>query len=233
MANIFTAQSKRKFHAVILLILGVVGGLIGWLYFLNFNDLDYAPTQPVAFSHKKHVEELKMDCTACHTAAYHSPKAGLPDTRSCLNCHKHILPDSPLIAPLRKAADPQYKNYTGAPIRWIQISRLAGHARFNHMVHVNRGIGCTSCHGDVSQMETTSQSQQARMKWCMDCHRSPASHLRPLEYITEADYSAEKFLKSHKIIHNNKQITTQQELGEFLQQQWKIRPSLNCTSCHQ
>lgn len=84
--------------------------------------------QPVRFSHKLHAGDLKMSCTACHSAAQRSPRAGIPDTKSCLGCHQHILPDSPLIAPLREAADPQYPGYTGEPVRWVMVNRLSGHA---------------------------------------------------------------------------------------------------------
>lgn len=139
------------------------------------------PVQPVRFSHKLHAGDLKMSCTA------------LPQRRPALSQGRHsgyeVLPGlppaySPGQPAHRSAASgggPQFPGYTGEPVRWVMVNRLSGHAYFNHMAHLNRGIGCTSCHGDVAGMERISAPRDARMQWCLDCHRDPAPHLRPLE----------------------------------------------------
>lgn len=181
MANIFPPNTNKRFYGIAALVALAAAFVLGGIYYVNFSIPEYEPVQPVRFSHKLHAGDLKMSCTACHSAAQRSSRAGIPDTKSCLGCHQHILPDSPLIAPLREAADPQYPGYTGEPVRWVMVNRLSGHAYFNHMAHLNRGIGCTSCHGDVAGMERIRAPRDARMQWCLDCHRNPAPHLRPLE----------------------------------------------------
>ncbi|MFR1320493.1 MAG: cytochrome c3 family protein [Akkermansia sp.] len=153
MANIFPPHANRRFYGIIALGMLVLALILGGVYYLNFYVKEHTPVQPVRFSHKLHAGDLKMGCTSCHAAALRSPRAGIPDTKSCLGCHQHILPNSPLIAPLRAAADPQFPGYTGEPVRWVMVNRLSGHAYFNHMAHLNRGIGCTSCHEDAAGME--------------------------------------------------------------------------------
>lgn len=233
MANIFPSNTNRRFYGGIAIITLIVILALGWVYYINFGLTDYAPVQPVRFSHQFHAGELNMGCTTCHSAALRSPRAGLPDTVSCLGCHKHILPNSPLITPLREAADPQYPGYTGEPIHWVLVNRLAGHAYFNHMAHLNRGVGCTSCHEDVAGMERIKAPRTARMQWCMDCHRSPSSYLRPLEEIANPHYSVATYLRTHSIRKDDGTlIQTPFQLGEYLKQQWNIRPKTNCTTCH-
>lgn len=233
MANIFSPHANRKFYGFIALGLGLCILMLGALYYMNFFVTEYEPVQPVRFSHKLHAGELNMDCTACHSAAMRSPRAGIPDTKSCMGCHQHILPNSPLITPLRQAADPLYPGYTGEPIRWVIVNRLSGHAYFNHMAHVNRGVGCTDCHGDVSGMERIKAPRDARMRWCMDCHRNPAPSLRPLEEISNSAYSVQDYLLKRPVMNTHGQrITEPATFGQFLMQQWKIQPKTDCTACH-
>lgn len=138
MANIFPPNTNKRFYGIAALVALAAAFVLGGIYYVNFSIPEYEPMQPVRFSHKLHAGDLKMSCTACHSAAQRSSRAGIPDTKSCLGCHQHILPDSPLIAPLREAADPQYPGYTGEPVRWVMVNRLSGHAYFNHMAHLNR-----------------------------------------------------------------------------------------------
>ena len=123
--------------------------------------------------------------------------------------------------------------YTGEAVRWVMVNRLSGHAYFNHMAHLNRGIGCTSCHGDVAGMERISAPRDARMQWCLDCHRDPAPHLRPLEETASSHYSAADYLRTHSIRDGEgNSIQTPLQLGDFLKHQWKIQPRMDCTACH-
>lgn len=128
MANIFPPNTNKRFYGIAALVALAAAFVLGGIYYVNFSIPEYEPVQPVRFSHKLHAGDLKMNCTACHSAAQRSSRAGIPDTKSCLGCHQHILPDSPLIAPLREAADPQYPGYTGEPVRWVMVNRLSGHA---------------------------------------------------------------------------------------------------------
>ncbi len=233
MANIFPPHANRRFYGIIALGMLVLALILGGVYYLNFYVKEHTPVQPVRFSHKLHAGDLKMGCTSCHAAALRSPRAGIPDTKSCLGCHQHILPNSPLIAPLRVAADPQFPGYTGEPVRWVMVNRLSGHAYFNHMAHLNRGIGCTSCHEDAAGMEVMKAPRDARMRWCLDCHRNPVPHLRPLEEAASSHYSAADYLRTHSVHdEEGRRIGTQHQLGEYLKRQWKIQPKTDCSTCH-
>lgn len=233
MANLFPPDFNKRFCRMAILCAALLLLALGSVYYVNFYADEYEPVQPVRFSHTLHADTLKMDCTACHTAAHRSARAGLPDTKSCMGCHQHILPDSPLIAPLRQAADPLYPGYTGEPIRWVMVNRLSGHAYFNHMAHLNRGIGCTSCHGDAAGMERIRAPRDARMRWCLDCHRNPAPHLRPLEETASPSYSAEDYLRTHEVKDAaGKRINIPADLGSFLMKRWQIQPGTGCTTCH-
>lgn len=233
MSNLFPPTANRTFYR----ILGVLGALVilllGGIYLQHFSGMAYEPQQPIQFSHKVHVGTLKMDCTYCHSTAEHSKTAGMPDTQSCMGCHTHILPDSPLIAPLRRAADPTYEHYTGEPVAWVMVNRLAAHAYFNHQAHVTRGVACVECHGDVSEMDVISADKNSKMRWCMDCHRNPSNSLRPLPFVTIPKWSWEKYLQSSDLKdEQGLPIQTREGLGKWLQHEWNIKPKTDCTTCH-
>ena len=203
------------------------------LYIYHFRATPYEPIQPVSFSHRAHVETLGMDCEACHWGVHDSSRAGVPPANWCMNCHQHILADSPLIEPLRRAADPHVPGYTGQPIPWVMVNRTAAHVHFNHAAHVNRGVGCSDCHGAVASMERVRIEQNRGMRWCMECHRDPDSHLRPLEEVTNPSYHANLYLQTHAIKRpDGTRIERAHELGAFLREQWQVRPPLDCTACH-
>jgi hypothetical protein len=174
-----------------LLILGVIGGgtymplLIASSLSAEALNLGYAPDQPVPYSHALHVGELGMDCKYCHTTVEDAAFAAIPPTQSCMNCHQQIRANSP------KMAKVQESYATGKPIEWVKVHDLADYAYFNHAVHVNKGVGCVSCHGRVDQMEVVYQAEPLSMGWCLDCHRQPEKHLRPLDKVTDLDWKPE------------------------------------------
>jgi hypothetical protein len=153
-----------------------------WL-FATLDRSDYstganmAPEQPVQFSHKHHVGDAGIDCRYCHTTAERSAFAGIPPTRTCMNCHSQLFVDSPYLEPIRRSWR------TGTPIRWRRVHDLPGFAYFNHSIHVNKGVGCSSCHGRVDRMAQMFQVASLRMEWCLDCHRAPETVLRPPDQI--------------------------------------------------
>ena len=108
--------------------------------------------QPVQFSHKHHVGDDGIDCRYCHTSVEVAASAGLPPTSTCMNCHKQIWADSPYLEPVRASFR------TGKPIEWIKVHDLPDYAYFNHSIHVNKGVGCSTCHGRVDQMPITYQA---------------------------------------------------------------------------
>ncbi len=131
------------------------------------------PDQPVPFSHKHHVEGLGLQCQYCHTSVEKSAYAGIPPTKTCMNCHSQIWTDAQLLEPVRNSWA------TGESIQWIKVHDLPDYVYFNHEIHVNKGIGCASCHGRVDQMPLMYEENSLQMEWCLNCHRNPGVNLRP------------------------------------------------------
>src|SRR3954471_24312039 len=124
--------------------------------------------QPVQFSHQHHVAGLGIDCRYCHTAVEQSGFAGIPPTKTCMNCHSQIWADSPYLAPVRESWR------TGKSLSWVRVHDLPDFAYFNHSIHVHAGVACTTCHGPVEKMQLMYQGASLHMQWCLDCHRDPA-----------------------------------------------------------
>jgi hypothetical protein len=140
---------------------------------MNYNtQRDFIPTQPVPFSHKHHVSGLGLDCRYCHTTVEISQNAGLPTTEICMTCHSQVWTNAAVLAPVRKSfAD-------GRPLRWTEVYTPPGYVYFDHSIHVAKGVGCTECHGPIGDMPITRKASDLYMRWCLDCHRDPAPHLR-------------------------------------------------------
>jgi hypothetical protein len=135
------------------------------------------PDQPVPFSHKHHVEGLGLQCQYCHTSVEKSSYAGIPPTKTCMNCHSQIWTNAALLEPVRQSWA------TGQSIPWIKVHDLPDYVYFNHEIHVNKGIGCASCHGRVDEMPLMYEENSLQMEWCLNCHRNPAKNLRPTSEI--------------------------------------------------
>ena len=132
------------------------------------------PDQPVPFSHKHHVQGLGLQCQYCHTSVEKSSYAGIPPTKTCMNCHSQIWTNAALLEPVRKSWA------TGESLAWTKVHDLPDYVYFNHSIHVNKGLGCASCHGRVDQMPLMYQQNTLQMEWCLNCHRDPAKNLRPV-----------------------------------------------------
>lgn len=135
------------------------------------------PEQPVPFSHKHHVQGLGLQCQYCHVTVEKSSYAGIPPTKTCMNCHAQIWTNAQLLEPVRNSWA------TGQSIAWTKVHDLPDFVFFNHEIHVNKGIGCESCHGRVDQMPLMYAQNTLQMEWCLDCHRNPAKNLRPTSQI--------------------------------------------------
>jgi hypothetical protein len=188
----------------------------------------YQPAQPIPFSHKIHADQIGVDCRYCHSFADLSGHSNVPPGNTCWNCHQHVQPNSPKLAPLHKSMDPAYPGYDGKPIEWVRVHKTPDYVYFNHAAHVNRGVSCQSCHGDVDQMEVISQVQPLSMSWCLDCHRAPENSIRPLEEVYNFKYDAATYLAEHP----QPGVNTPQELGLKLKQQYQVNPKVSCTTCH-
>src|SRR3954447_23162859 len=172
-----------------------------------------AVDQPIPFSHKHHVSGLGIDCRYCHTSVEQSAFAGIPATAICMNCHSQIWTNSAILEPVRES----YR--TGRPIQWTRVHHLAEFAYFNHSIHVNKGVGCSTCHGQVDQMPLTRQTSSLLMEWCLECHRNPEKFVRPREEVFNMAWTTP-----------GDQIT----LGRQLVRQYNIRTEqlTNCSVCH-
>src|ERR1700737_4073914 len=138
--------------------------------------------QPVPFSHQHHVTGLGIDCRYCHTSVEDSSFAGIPPTKTCMNCHSKIFANSPFLEPVRDTFR------TGRSIGWTRVHGLPDFVYFNHSIHVNKGVGCTTCHGQVDRMPLMWQENSLQMEWCLDCHRSPERYVRPRADVFRVDY---------------------------------------------
>ena len=135
------------------------------------------PDQPVPFSHKHHVQGLGVQCQYCHVTAETSSYAGIPPTKTCMNCHAQIWTNAQLLEPVRQSWA------TGQSLPWIKVHDLPDYVYFSHEIHVHKGVGCASCHGRVDQMPLMYAQNTLQMEWCLDCHRDPAKNLRPTSEI--------------------------------------------------
>ncbi len=170
--------------------------------------------QPVQFSHKHHVGDDGIDCRYCHTGVESSATAGIPPTKTCMNCHSVLFNNSGYLEPVRES----YR--TDKSIDWVRVHRLADFVYFNHSIHVSKGVGCTTCHGQVNQMPLVFQASPLNMEWCLDCHRNPERVLRKREDVVNWNWTTPP---------------NQAEIGKKLAAEYKIRTTVeltNCSTCH-
>lgn len=150
---------------------------VGLTFIISKSERDsvgYEPDQPINFSHKLHAGELEIDCKYCHTSVETSRHASIPSASICMNCHSVVGRDRPEIEKLVA-----YYN-EGAPIPWKRIHKIPDYAYFNHSAHVNKGINCVHCHGDVASMEKVSQKLSFRMSSCLNCHNNAHTRMPEL-----------------------------------------------------
>lgn len=163
-------------------------GVLG-VVFLIFRSpyvtsVDVVRDQPIPFSHEHHVTALGIDCRYCHTSVETSSFAGIPATETCMSCHSQIWLDSPMLEPVRVSMR------NNEPIRWTRVHELPDYAYFNHSIHVNKGVGCVSCHGRVDEMPLMKKAEPMTMEWCLSCHRAPEKHLRPRDQVFNMSWKA-------------------------------------------
>ena len=214
MAQIFhrstnTFSRATIFGAVFFIgfILWVIGGIVRSPYFTNQG---IEREQPVPFSHQHHVAGLGIDCRYCHTTVETSAFAGIPPTQTCMNCHAQIWTNADMLAPVRASFA------TNKPIVWSRVHRLPDFVHFNHSIHINKGIGCASCHGRIDKMALTYQAQPLTMSWCLSCHRDPSKFVRPRSEVFNMNYVAKD----------------QDVLGPQLVKQYGVKSMTACSTCH-
>ncbi|MBX2992615.1 MAG: cytochrome c3 family protein [Bacteroidetes bacterium] len=186
MAQIFHPSMRVVSRASIIASLIVLGfmGWVGWDWYRSgyFTGVNVPVEQPIPFSHEHHVNGLGISCGYCHTSAEKAAFAGIPPTHTCMTCHSQIWTGAPMLEPVRAS----YR--TQQPLEWVRVHDLPDFAYFNHSIHVNKGMACQVCHGDVNAMPLTWKSSTLQMAWCLDCHRAPEKYIRPVEEIYNFDY---------------------------------------------
>ncbi len=193
-----------------ILVIFAIAGI--WYYGSpEYTDVGYQPVQPVPYSHKLHAGDLGIDCRYCHTGVEVSPVAMVPPTQTCMNCHALIKTDSPKLAPVRESWE------KGTPVRWVRIHKTPDYAYFDHSAHLRVGVGCESCHGNIAAMEEVELAKPLSMGWCLDCHRNPDPHLRPLDDVTLMGWVPP---------------ANQAERAAAIKAQFNIKPPVTCSGCH-
>jgi Cytochrome c7 and related cytochrome c len=187
-----TFRPSANTIARIVLVAVVVGPfpLIGLAYAVMRSPYttgqDVTLRQPIPFSHKHHVGDDGIDCRYCHTSVEKSAFAGLPPTTTCMTCHSQLFTNAQMLAPVRTSLA-QHK-----PIHWQRVHRLPDYVYFDHSVHIAKGIGCTTCHGQVETMPLMRQNAPLTMGWCIDCHRDPKPYLRPKSQVFSTTWTPPK-----------------------------------------
>src|SRR5487761_758883 len=214
MAQIFhhaaNTAAKVTIYGVALLIAAL--SITAWEVNNSYNVYLHEPVdQPVPFSHKHHVTDDGIDCRYCHTSVETSSFAGLPPTHTCMSCHSKIWVNSPMLAPVRAS----YLN--DESISWMRVNAVPDFVYFNHSIHVAKGVGCTTCHGPIAEMNITWRAESLYMRWCLECHNAPEKYLRPRSEVFNAFYKPPK---------------DQETLGNRLMTEYKVQKLTNCTTCH-
>ena len=178
----------------------------------------YQPVQPVPFSHQVHAGQLGLDCRYCHNGVEKSWFANLPGASTCMNCHNVVLKDDPRLQIVRDSAA------NNTPIAWVQVHHVPDYVYFNHSVHVTRGISCVECHGRVDQMAEVYHAKPLSMSFCLDCHRDPASAIRPVDKVTQLgwQWSTNAFEAAR----------LQEANGRKMVHDWKVESLQSCSACH-
>ncbi len=204
------AAVRTSLFAVLTLAL-----FLGWFIFTLMRSSwvtkqNEVVTQPVPFSHAHHVGGVGLDCRYCHTSVEKSSFAGIPPTKTCINCHSQIFTNAQILEPVRASFRDD------KPLNWIRVNDLPDFVYFNHQIHVKQGVGCATCHGRVDKMPLMYQATTLQMEWCLDCHRAPEKYLRPRAEVFNMAYQAP---------------ANQLEVGMALKKEYKVPGIDHMTSC--
>tara|TARA_B110000438_G_scaffold244008_1_gene244286 strand:+ start:1092 stop:1757 length:666 start_codon:yes stop_codon:yes gene_type:complete len=220
MANFFSPSINSapwKIAVIVFVVVATLAAAVTYYWSPNWSRVGYTPTQPVAYNHYLHVEQLGLDCRYCHTHVDESGHANVPDAGTCMNCHSNVRspvinPDSPKIAPIRASFE------GGDPVEWVRIHSVPDYVYFNHAVHVNRGVSCVECHGNVNEAVVVGHEKSLSMAFCLDCHRNPEEHVRPVDEVFNLNWTPEDASADwdpHAAVVN-----------------WNINPPQSCSGCH-
>ena len=206
---------SRVSIVAVLAFLGFLGWVITMLYLSGYHTKqgDFVE-QPIQFSHAHHVGGMGLDCRYCHTSVEESAFANIPPTKTCMNCHSQIWNNAPILEPVRASFRDD------KPLTWVRVHDLPDFVYFNHGIHVNKGVGCVTCHGQVDKMPLVYQQSTLMMNWCLDCHRNPEKYVRPRDQVFNMTWE---------------RPSDDPDLGSRLVAEYKIGtvPQLtSCSTCH-
>ncbi len=225
--QIFHRSANTLSKATIIGTVFLVGGLLWATIQLQRSPYvtyeKVARPQPVPFSHQHHVSGVGIDCRYCHTSVETSDFAGIPPTRTCMNCHSQIWAGAPMLEPVRESFR------TGKSLVWTRVNDLPDFVYFDHSIHINKGVGCATCHGPVDRMPLMYNYASLQMEWCLDCHRSPDKYLRPREQVFNMRY--EQPTSQKPMLLDGKVYTDQRSLGVDLIKKYNLRTVADITSC--
>ncbi len=215
MPQIFKRSANTLARASIVGTLLVVGGLLGLIMAIGQSSYvtraqEYIE-QPIQFSHLHHAGDDGIDCRYCHTSVETAAFAGIPPTKTCMNCHSQIWSTAPILEPVRASFREDQ------PLRWIRVHDLPDFVYFNHSIHVKKGMGCETCHGRVDEMPLMLQENSLQMDWCLTCHRNPEQFVRPRTEVFTMGYSPP---------------VPQSEIGPRLVKEYGIQSLTSCSVCH-
>ena len=215
MAQIFHPSTNTISRVSIFGAVFILGALLWLLVTVNRSPYvtreGVARAQPVPFSHKHHVQGLGIDCRYCHTTVEEAAFAGLPPTKTCMTCHTQIWAESPMLEPVRSSLR------TGQALRWTRVYDLPDFVYFDHSIHVKKGVGCVTCHGQVDAMPLMWQTHSLHMEWCLECHRAPERFVRPRSQVFNMTWEPPP-------VRGN--------MGQQLVQEYHIEKLTNCSICH-
>ncbi|RME22971.1 MAG: cytochrome C [Candidatus Zixiibacteriota bacterium] len=214
MAQFLPEWTNRLPLLTLIFVLVVITGVVGGIWYFGspwYTDVGYRPKQPVPYSHKLHAGDLGIDCRYCHTSVETSAYANVPPVATCMNCHRVVKATSDTLLPVRESFA------SGVPIQWVRVTQLPGYAYFDHSAHINAGVGCITCHGNVAEMETVTLAKPMSMGWCLSCHRNPAPNLRPVSEVTNMWYQPPP---------------NQLALGRKIIKEKNLKPPEDCSGCH-
>ncbi len=218
------------------LFVAVVGGF--WYYATpKFWAVGYMPNQPGGgFNHQLHAGKLGMDCRYCHTKVEMSPEANIPNVATCYGCHaeNHVkLPDDQ-----HKKSDFVREAYAkDAPIEWRRVHKVPDYVRnFPHNIHLNAGVSCYSCHGQMTGEPVVWQQEPMSMGWCLDCHRTagvnPEQKLVPKDKLTNLLWVEQHFKDVQKAASAGQSGPVDGFDAKAAYESLKLNPPQNCGACH-
>jgi len=216
MSQIFPRSANALARSSLFGVLSLVL-FMGWLIFTLMRSSwatkqNEFVEQPLQFSHAHHVGGMGLDCRYCHTSVEKSSFAGIPPTKTCMNCHSQIWTNAPILEPVRAS----FRN--DKPLNWIRVNDLPDFVYFNHQIHIKQGVGCDTCHGPVDKMPLMYQAKPLLMEWCVGCHRAPENFIRPRSEVFNMNYQVPA-------------DTTQLEQGLRLKKEYNVAGVEHMTSC--